>query len=393
VSKTSREFMPLTFREFAVPLVWLDGRPLVIEPYRWRIFNAAFERHPDGLAYVRNLILAGRAKKNYKTADLVFACLFALLDDSPGGNQVYLVANDAGQAQDDLELAKKLIAVNPLLQGALVVRKNDVIERRDGKGFLEGLAGGDAIGAHGKTFRFLGVDEIHGYRHWDLLEALAMDPTRRDCQTWITSYASIYHKPGVPLFDMMQAGRLGADPRMWFSWFGADFTTDPEFAELDPEARANPSRSFWPDPDYLAQQRRRLPAHKFRRLHLNLPGLPEGSAFQPDPIMSSVARGVAVRLREAHFDYKAFVDMSGGSSDDAVLAIGHIENERAVIDRVENQGPHPPFDPRLAVERFVDIMCEYGVSSVTGDRYAGETFRRDFGVLSASLRSTQPAVV
>ena len=36
--------------------------------------------------------------------------------------------------------------------------------------------------------------------------------------------------------------------------------------------------------EYLEQQRRRLPAHKFRRLHLNLPGLPEGSAFQPEPV-------------------------------------------------------------------------------------------------------------
>lgn len=32
------------------------------------------------------------------------------------------------------------------------------------------------------------------------------------------------------------------------------------------------------DPGYLEQRRRRPPAHKFRRLHVNLPGLPEGSA-------------------------------------------------------------------------------------------------------------------
>ncbi len=140
----------------------------------------------------------------------------------------------------------------------------------------------------------------------------------------------------------------------------------------------NPSRLSWPDPDYLLQQRRRLPSHKFRRLHLNFPGLPEGSAFQPDPVMSAVARGVSVRLREAHLEYRAFVDMSGGSSDDAVLAIGHEDDGRAVLDRVVNQGPEPPFDPRMAVERFVGILREYGVATVMGDRYAGETFRTDF---------------
>src|SRR5471032_3218429 len=70
--------------------------------------------------------------------------------------------------------------------------------------------------------------------------------------------------------------------------------------------------------------------------------------------------------------------MSGGSNDDAVLAIGHVDNERAVVDRVENQGPQPPFDPRLAVERFAGILRQFGLSTVTGDAYAGVTFRADF---------------
>jgi phage terminase large subunit-like protein len=369
----------MTFRAFVALLVWLDLRPLplVIEPYRLHIFDAAFERADDGQSFRYNLVLAGRGKKNAKTLDLVLACIFSLLVDSPGGNQVYLVANDEGQAHDDLELAKKLIAVNRILSDVLTVKKN-VIERRDGQGFLEVLPAQDAIGAHGKTYRLLAIDEVHGYRSYDLLEALALDPTRPDAQQWITSYASIYHKPGVPLFDLMKTGREGKDPRMLFSWYAADFTTDPAFADKSPEERANPSMTSWSNPDYLDQQRRRLPAHKYRRLHLNLPGLPEGSAFQPEPVMAAVVRGMADRGREASRTYRAFVDMSGGSHDDAVLAIGHVEDDRAVVDRVLHQGQPTPFDPRLAVERFATVLREYGLSSVTGDRYAGETFRADF---------------
>jgi hypothetical protein len=137
----------------------------------------------------------------------------------------------------------------------------------------------------------------------------------------VTSYASIYHRPGVPLFDLVKAGRAGADPRMLFSWYGADYTTDPDFADRSPEDRANPSRFSWADADYLEQQQRRLPAHKYRRLHLNLPGLPDGSAFQPEPIMDAVERGVVRRPYDSGIQYTAFVDMSGGSSDDACLAI------------------------------------------------------------------------
>lgn len=369
----------LTFADFVAPLVGLDGQPLTIEPYRQSIFDRAFQRRADLLAtFVYTLILSGRAKKNYKTFDLVLACLFALMDDSPGGNQVYLVANDEGQAGDDLSLAKKIVLANPVLEEWLKMKSN-IIERRDGKGFIEILPARDAIGQHGKTYRLLGIDEIHGYRNWDLLEALAPDPTRPDCQQWITSYASLIHRPGAPLFDLLRQARAGADARMLFSWFAADFCTDEAFADLSPEERANPSMASWGNLEYLAQQQRRLPAHKYRRLHLNLPGLPEGSAFTAEMIMDSVERGVSSRPPGEGIEYFAFVDMSGGSSDDATLAIGHKDTDGcAVVDRVMNQGPQPPFDPRLAVVRFVDVLRSYGVNRVVGDRYAGETFRVDF---------------
>lgn len=122
-----------------------------------------------------------------------------------------------------------------------------------------------------------------------------------------------------------------------------------------------------------------LPAHKYRRLHLNLPGLPEGSAYQPEPVMDAVERGVPVRAAQPSVAYRAFVDMSGGSSDDAVLGIGHADAAgRCVLDVLVDQGQRPPFDPNKAVERFVRTLKAYGISRVTGDRYAGETFRSQF---------------
>lgn len=363
--------------QFFAGLRWIDQRPLldVIEPYRLALFERFFtERMADGLLRY-NLGLFGRAKKNWKTSDLVFACLYALVTD---GDQTFIVANDEGQAADDLRLAKRIIRANPALDGDLRLRHN-VIERVDGEGAIEILPAQDAIGAHGKTYRLLAVDEVHGYRNWDLLEALAPDPTRGHCQQWITSYASIFHRPGAPLFDLLQQAKSGGDSRILFSWYAGNFTTDPDFTDKTPEARANPSMPSWNNPSYLAQQQRRLPAHKYRRLHLNLGGLPEGSAFQPEPVMDAVARGLRACPPEAEVTYEAFVDMSGGSNDDAVLAIGHKDpNDRAVIDRVLNQGPSPPFDPIQAVDRFVEVLREYRVASVTGDRYAGETFREAF---------------
>lgn len=370
--------------EFLRRLRWLDGSPLwpAIDPYRRRLFTQFYdERDPRDPRRPRyNLALSGRAKKNSKTLDLVLGALYSLCTDPLPGytNDCSILANDIDQARDDLDLAKKLIEANAVL-GAWLIVKKDVIERRDGKGFLEILPAGDVAGAHGKSRRWVGYDEIHGYRTWDVFEAMQPDPHRLDAQQWITSYASIHHRPGVPLFDLFSIGKAGTDPRMLFSWYAADFTTDPDFADADPELRANPSMASWADPDYLDQQRRRLPAHKFRRLHLNLPGLPEGAAYSPEPIFDAIERGTAVRPPLPGGLYTAFVDMSGGSHDDAVLAISHLDpGGRAVLDMVQDQGRRVPFDPVAAVARFARTLREYGCRAVTGDKYAGETFRKQF---------------
>jgi len=177
----------------AAKLKWLDGSSLLsrIEPYRRRdLSNALYTIEPSGRPKY-NLALTGRAKKNWKTADLIFAGLYRLLFwKSQGGNQCYILANDLDQSNDDLELAKKIVAVNPPIADFVNVRQK-VIERKDGNGFLQILPAGDVVGTHGKTYLFCGFDEIHGYRTWDLLEAMQLDPTRTDALMWITSYASI----------------------------------------------------------------------------------------------------------------------------------------------------------------------------------------------------------
>jgi hypothetical protein len=369
--------------EFFDRLVWLDGRPLMdtIEPYRRELFETVlWTFDPDGRPRY-NMALVGRAKKNFKTTDEMLAGLFRFLAwPSDAGNDCYILAADEGQAGDDLALVKKLVAVNPILAAEVVVNAK-MIERRDGRGKLQILPARDIAGSHGKTFLFVGYDEIHSYRSHDIFEALAPDPTRRDVLTWITSYDSIRNAPGIPLHDFKVLGKSGDDPRFHFSWYSGDFTTDPNFADAEPEARANPSMASWNNDGYLEQQRRRLPNHKYRRLHLNLPGAPDGAAFDADKIMASIFAGRKRLPPQRGLKYFAFVDMSGGSSDDAVLGISHFDAERkiAILDCLVAQTGAPPFNPRLAVKKFVGVCQEYGgVSKVVGDRYAGETFRADF---------------
>jgi phage terminase large subunit-like protein len=150
--------------KFFSKLKWIDGRPLqgVIEPYRQKIFTDALFTFDANGRPRRNLVLTGRAKKNWKSADLILAALYRLLAwKSLGGNQCYALANDLDQANDNLELAKKIVEVNPPIKDFVAI-KQKLIERRDGRGFFEILPAGDVVGTHGKTYLFVGFDEIHG---------------------------------------------------------------------------------------------------------------------------------------------------------------------------------------------------------------------------------------
>jgi hypothetical protein len=368
--------------DFFKHLSWVDGRPLLdhIETYRRKIFmDVLYTFDKTGNPFY-SLAVLGRAKKNWKSADLVLAALYRFLVwESPQGNDGFILANDKDQAKDDLTIAKRLIEVNPVLQAEFIVKSSEIERRGDGS-ILAILPARDIAGSHGKTYLFIGFDEIHEYKDYDLLEALSPDPFRHDVLTWITSYNSIFNRPGIPLFDFIQRGKAGSDPKMYFCWYGGDFTTDLDFEHAEPELRANPSMESWGNPGYLESQRRRLPSHKYRRLHLNLPGMPEGAFFDVEKLMDCIVVGrKALRPNIGVIQYRAFVDMSGGSQDDAVLAIGHRDEEGPVIlDLIESQAGKPPFNPRHAVKKFAEILKHWGISSVTGDRYAGETFRADF---------------
>jgi hypothetical protein len=82
--------------------------------------------------------------------------------------------------------------------------------------------------------------------------------------------------------------------------------------------------------------------------------------------------------------------MSGGSSDDAVLAIAHLDRKTVVIDLVVKQAGSPPFNPRDAIRQFSVFLNTYRIFRVTGDAYAGCTFREDFRAfgITYNVRST-----
>jgi hypothetical protein len=363
--------------EFFQLLKWIDGRPLfdLIDPYRRQIFeDALFTFRSDGSPKYRRA-LTGRAKKNAKTLDCVLTAFYKLLVWKPAGskgNQIFFLASDLGQADDDLDLCKKLARCNDVIADRIVIKSN-ILERRDGEGFIEILPAQDVAGMHGKTYLTALFDEAHTMKDYRVLEGLEIDRTRSDSMQWFASYASLYRQAGVPLVDMQKQHAAGSDPRLYVSWFAGTIE------------EANPSLNapLGPTLDDIEDARRSLPSWIFRRLYENLPGQPDGAAFDAGMIEQCIMTDRVRLLPDPRQRYQAFCDMSGGGADDSALAIAHTgPSGQAIIDRLTDQGPRlgKTFSTERAVEKFAGVLKEYQCNRVEGDRYAGtwpeEAFKR-----------------
>jgi len=70
-------------------------------------------------------------------------------------------------------------------------------------------------------------------------------------------------------------------------------------------------------------------------------------------------------------EYKCFVDVAGGGGRDSYsVCIGHDENEKAVIDVVRSR--RPKFNPDEVTEQYCNLVKEYRISKVFGDKFSGD---------------------
>jgi hypothetical protein len=95
-----------------------------------------------------------------------------------------------------------------------------------------------------------------------------------------------------------------------------------------------------------------------------------------EAIEACVSWSVVERAPLSGIAYHGAVDPSGGSRDAMTLAISHREGSRAVLDCLREV--KPPFAPSAVVEAFAEVLKTYRISTVRGDRYAGEWPREQF---------------
>lgn len=77
--------------------------------------------------------------------------------------------------------------------------------------------------------------------------------------------------------------------------------------------------------------------------------------------------------------YFSFCDSSGGKHDSFSLAIAHLEDKKIIIDCIRET--KPPFDPSDVVLNYAEVLRQFNVREITGDRYAAEwvmgSFRKE----------------
>ncbi|MBP7706047.1 MAG: terminase family protein [Candidatus Aminicenantes bacterium] len=81
-------------------------------------------------------------------------------------------------------------------------------------------------------------------------------------------------------------------------------------------------------------------------------------------------------IHDPRREYRAFVDASGGSRDRYAVAVAYEDGGAIIVARVAWWTP--PFDPDAVTASVCEILKEFSVWKVTGDRYAAEWVARAF---------------
>lgn len=284
-----------------------NGKPIQLEPFQRTILRDIFQTKDQGGYRTRNLALVGIPKKNGKSTLASGVALYMLFADVSNA-EVYSVAGDKDQAKIIFQMTKRAIERNPILLGSVKIQKDEILI--PGTHSLYKVLSADAPTAHGLNPSCVIFDELWNQPNRDLYDALTQSPVRKEPLTFIVTYAGTDQTS--LLYELYQAGLKKRDDKMYFFW-------------------SEENLSSWITPDYLEQQRMRLPAGVYQRLHENK-WVQGANAFLTkaeldsciDPLLKSQLSG-----REGVKYYLA-VDL-GLTRDRTALSVCHQEKDTNLI--------------------------------------------------------------
>ncbi len=326
------------------------------------IFRALTGREnvPQG-AYSELWLAVGR--RGGKTHAAALLALFqAVFQDhrdrlSPGEIATTLVlAADRPQARSAMRYVGGLCD-HPMIRSLVVKQNETTIEFRNRSAIEIGTASHRSV--RGYTLAAVICDEI---AFWysdgaspdrEIIQALRpalatlggklialSSPYARRGTLW-TTYRRAYGVDDESRVLMAQAASRTMNPSLPQSVVDAAMQDDPEAARAEYLAEFRSDIASFVDADLVAE------------------------CTRPKPLELPRVRGVR---------YEAFVDPAGGGEDEFTISIAHRDGDGIVIDLVQGRKG----SPAGIVAEFAQVLGRYGISRVSGDRYAGRWPRDEF---------------
>jgi hypothetical protein len=353
------------WRAFLAALFGLPLDPSALETYKACTGRAVPPSTPFREAW---LICGRRAGKSFTLA--LIAVFLATLRDyrkhlaSGERATIMVVASDRKQARTIIRYISGLLNDNPMLAKLVTSNRSDAFDLSNRVTIEVGTCSIRAL--RGYTIAAALLDEVAFWR-----DENSSDP---DVEVISSIRPGMLTIPGAMLLcASLPYARRGAlwdaYKRHWAKddapalvWKAATRTMNPSVpqADIDAAMDADPARAT---AEYMGEFRTDVESFLSR-----------------EAVESCTSPGVSARAPLNNLQYVAFVDPSGGSSDSITMAIAHTETRDGarviVLDAISER--KPPFSPEAVVAEFSDLLKQYRVHTVHGDRFAGEWPREQF---------------
>lgn len=364
-----------TWRSWEVFLAALYGLPL--DDADLKVFRKHTGlRRPRQGGYPEAAVIVGRQSGKTRIAGLV-AAYEAGRAVVAGGRNVYaaMVAQDLRGAQRALfAYAKEAVECSELLRPEVTRETNTELE----------LGGTVTLGTYpcrpaalrGIRASVVVVDELAHFvatdgRPTDTEMLRAVRPMLATTGGKLLILSSPYSASGA-LYDLHKKhwGREDSETLIWQA-------TAPEMNPTLPE-------------DYLRRMEQEDPeAYRSEVLGEFRAGV--STFIDPDALDAVIDDGTRERAPDPNFYYAGYADAASGSGKDSfALAIAHRVEGVAVLDVCRAWGP--PFNPSGVIAEAADLLRRFGLTTVSGDRYApgliSEHFRKAGIHYEGSRRST-----
>lgn len=283
------------------------GKHIVLEDFQKKMLREIFQTKDKNGLRKYTLAMVGIPKKNGKSTLASGVALYMLYADVPNA-EVYGIAGDKDQAKIIFNMTSKAIERNPILLESARIYKDSI--EIPSTGSIYKVLSADAPTAHGLNPTAVIADECHVFKNSDLFDALTYSPVRKEPLYFYISYAGTDFNS--PLYKLYKIGMQKKDPHMYFFW-------------------SEKNLSSWVTEEYLAQQRMRLPAGVYQRLHENKWVQGENSFLQADEVEACKDYILKPQLTgKENAKYYLAVDL-GLTRDRTVLTVCHFNPEDNLV--------------------------------------------------------------